>query len=83
MLSFQLEKFFELRVARHDLLWFREFMVSQIITSAAGYRQINQSAKRVPGRFNDCRCVEGVQIKDDARVRFLGPSQETLIIFFD
>src|SRR6266480_64482 len=82
VLSFEVQKLFELRVARHDLLWFCEFMVSQIIASAAGYRQINQAAKGARGRFNAVRCVEREQIKDDARGRFFGPSEQALIIFF-
>ena len=40
-LSFQAQKFFELRIARDDLLWFRKFMVGQVITPAARYRQID------------------------------------------
>src|SRR6266487_6963900 len=83
MLSFQGEKLFELRVARHDLLEFRKFMIRKVITSAASYRQINQAAKGARRCFNAAECMECEQIEDDARIRFLGPSQKTLIVFFD
>ena len=55
VLSFQFQELFELRVACQDLLWLCEFMVSQIIASAPGYRQINQAAKDARGRFNAVR----------------------------
>ena len=32
---FKFQKFFELRIARHDLLWLREFMIGQVITPTA------------------------------------------------
>jgi hypothetical protein len=47
VLSFQVQKSFELRVARHDLLWFCKSVVGQIIASPTGYRQINQAAKGI------------------------------------
>src|SRR5206468_13045918 len=83
VICFQIEKLLELRIARHDLLGFRELMISQVITSAAGYSYINQAAKGTGRRFDASRCVEREQIEDDARIRLLGPSQKTLIVFFD
>src|SRR5205823_14917650 len=81
--SFQLQKLLELRVARHELLGFGEFVIGQIITSAACYAQISQAAEGPRRRFDAFRRVECEQIENDARVRFFGPSQEALIIFFD
>src|SRR5437667_8895652 len=83
VLAFQLEKLFELRIARHDLLGYGELMIRQVITSAAGYRQIDQAAKRACRRFDACRCMKRAQIEDDARITFLGPRQESLVIFFN
>src|SRR5437762_6069073 len=83
VLSFQLEKLFELRIARQYLLGFREFMVGEIITSAAAYRQIDQATKGIRRRLNSWRRMECEQTENDARIRFFGPGEEALIIFFD
>src|SRR5207247_2271043 len=73
VLFLQIQKFFELRIARDDLLWFRKFMVGQVITSAASDREINESAKRAPRRFDAARCMERKQIENDTGVGFFGP----------
>src|SRR5262245_18734466 len=39
--SFQIQKFFELRIAGGDLLWYREFVIREVITPAASDRQID------------------------------------------
>jgi hypothetical protein len=83
VLSFQVEKLFELRVTRQYLLGLREFVISQVITAAAGYCQINQPTKGLRRRVDACLGVEREQIEDNARIRFFGPSQKALIIFFD
>ena len=41
VLFLQIQKFFELRISRDDLLCFRKFMIGQVITPAARYRQID------------------------------------------
>ena len=74
---------FKLRIACQYLLGFRELMVGEIITSAAGDRQIDQAPKGIRRRFNSCRRMECEQIENDARIRFFGPGEEALIIFFD
>src|SRR5204862_3707571 len=83
VLSLQVEKLFELRITCHDLPGFGEFMVGEVITSAASYRQINQAAKGPRRCFDACLSVEREQIEDHARIRFPGPSQEAFIVFFD
>src|SRR5882757_2184313 len=46
VLFLQIQKFFKLRIAGSDLLGFREFVIRQVITSAASDREINESAER-------------------------------------
>ena len=81
--SFQVQKFFELRIACDDLLWFRKFVIGQIITSTATDREIDESAKRAGGRFDAARCVEGKQIENYTGLGFFGPCKKALVIFFD
>src|SRR5438552_4118337 len=83
VLCFQTEKLLELRVGRHDLLGFRELVVSQIIASAASDSQIDQTAKGARRRLDSSRCVQREEIEDDARIRFFGPRQKAFIVFFD
>src|SRR5437762_9334632 len=83
VLCFQTEKLLELRVARHDLLGFRELVVSQVIASAASDTQIDQTAKGTRRRFDSSRCMQREKIEDDARIRFFGPRQKALIVLFD
>src|SRR5438270_3309032 len=83
VLSLQVEKLFELRITCHDLLGFGEFIVGEVIASAASSRQINQAAKRTRRCFDARGRMKCEQIEDDARIRFPGPSQKALIIFFD
>src|SRR5438046_6825190 len=66
VLSFQLEKLLELRIACQYLLGFCELMIRQVITSAAGDRQIDQAPKGIRRRFNSCRRMECEQIENDA-----------------
>src|SRR6266567_1999321 len=72
VLFLQIQKFFELRIARDDLLWFRKFMIGQVITPAPRYRQIDQSAERTRRRFNAARCMKREQIENDTGVGLLG-----------
>src|SRR5215471_6589887 len=50
--SFQCQKFFELRIARQDLLWSGEFVIGQVITPATSYRQIDQATERASRSFD-------------------------------
>src|SRR5437773_10345907 len=83
VLCFQTEKLLELRVARHEPLGFRELVVSQVIASAASDSQIDQTAKGPRRRFDSSWCMQREEIEDDARIRFFGPRQKALIVFFD
>src|SRR5258707_7750847 len=83
VLFLQIQKFFELRIARDDLLWFREFVIRQVITPAARYRQIDQSPERTRRRLDATRCMKREQIENDTGVGLLGPCKKALVIFFD
>src|SRR5881398_2437161 len=79
--SFQVQKFFELRIACDDLLWFRKFVIGQIITSTATDREIDESAKRAGGRFDAARCVEVEQIENYTGVGFLAHARKLCHLF--
>jgi len=80
---FQVEKLFELRVARQDLARVSQIYDTSGKTSTASYRQIDQSAKRACRRFDAVWFMKCEQVEDDARVRFFGPGQKALLVFFD
>src|SRR5207248_3744804 len=81
--SFQVQKFFELRIACDDVLCFRKFVIGQVITSTASDREIDESAKRAGGRFDAARCVEGKQIENYTGVGLFAACKKALVIFFD
>src|SRR5437763_14824769 len=66
VLSLQVEKLFELRMARDDLFGFGELMIRPVITATAGYRQIDHTTKRASRRFGHCRWLETVAPANDA-----------------
>src|SRR5205809_7386730 len=70
VLSFQLEKLLELRIACQYLLGFCELLIRQVITSPVGGRQIDQAPKGILRRFNDCRPMECWQMEYDSWTRF-------------
>src|SRR5690349_2516688 len=78
ILTFEPEKFRELRVASFDLLAGGIAVVSQVIAAVASRGHVNQTPESSSGVSDPCSRVRGVKIEDDACIRFFRPREKAL-----
>src|SRR5437867_8916183 len=81
--ALQLQEVDELRVAGLDLRPRRPVMVGQVIAAAVLDRPVDEATEIACRLLDRLRIVRRVNVEDDARVAFLRPWEEALIVLLD